>query len=105
VPTGERARQRRQLLLPAGEQQAPALAHLLQLGQHAIDQRQPLLGAQRPVHPHRQEDVLLDGELGHQAAVLGHVADAERGAAVRRQRGEVLAVEDDPPRAHRQVAP
>ena len=32
--------------------------------------------------PARQQNVLLDRELRHQAAVLGHVADAERGAAI-----------------------
>ena len=42
--------------------------------------------------PGRQQDVLLDREVGHQAAVLGHVADAQarrcgrRGAADRRRR-------------------
>jgi hypothetical protein len=101
---GERAGQGRELLLAAGKEQGAPLLHLDQLGQDAVDQRQTLLGAQRLAHPHRQQDVLLDRELGHQAAVFRHVSDAERGAAVRRQRGEVVAVEHDPPRLRRQVA-
>ena len=49
----------------------------------------------RPRGPARQQNVLLDRELRHQAAVLGHVTDAEGGAAISRQRDQTLAGEAD----------
>ena len=54
--------------------------------------------------PRRHQDVLLDRELGDQAAVLGHVADAELGAAVHRQRGQRRAVKGDRAGLRRQQA-
>ena len=47
------------------------------------------------MHLQDGEDVLLDGELAEDAGFLRQVAHAEAGPAVHRQRGDVLAVEQD----------
>ena len=101
---GQRARQRDQLLLPAGQEQRAPLAHLVQFGQHAVDEVEPGPFVQCARGPDRHQDVLFDGQLGHQPAVLGHVADAQRSAAVARHTGEVGAIEDDVPLRRLQVA-
>ena len=86
---GQRARQCHELLLPARQEQGAALAHLGDFGQQAIGQGQPLGTIELRVDPQRQQHVLFDGELRHEAAVLGHVADAQAGTRVAWQLSQV----------------
>src|SRR5690349_11539361 len=55
----ERAAERGELLLPAGEQQRAALRERLELGHDAVDETQALFRDERPGSPYRKEDVLL----------------------------------------------
>ena len=81
---GERARQRDQLLLAAREQQrAPRRASRAAPAARGRRARAARPRRSAAADPDRHQDVLLDRQLGHEAAVLRHVADAERGARVR----------------------
>ena len=59
------------------------------------DPLQPLVNVAVGRGPGRQQDVLLDGELRHQPAVLRHVANALPDAAVRGHRQQLRAAEAD----------
>ena len=56
----------------------------------------------RPGEPRGDLEVLLDGQVGEDAGVLGRVADAEEGPLVRGQVRDVPAPERDLPDAHRE---
>jgi hypothetical protein len=92
----QRPRKRRKLLLAAGKLQRLALCEDLGLRNDRIDELQPLRGVGLSGRPRRQQHVLLDRQVRHQAAVFRHVADAEAGAAVHRQRRQRMLFEHDP---------
>ena len=85
---GERARQRDHLLLAARQQQRAALAHRMELGQHAVDEVEAS-SAGCSVREAQTGTRMFSSTVSsrHQAAVFRHVADAEapraRAAAAR----------------------
>ena len=95
--------QRHQFLLTAREQQGTTLRHVLQLGQHLVDKIHALLQLQGFADPQRDEHVFFDRELGHQATVFRHVADAQTSASLGRQGAQRLAIKMNLPLAQRQV--
>ena len=77
----QRARERGQLLLAAGELRALARAELADLGGMPRISRRARGRRRRRRPTPAEQDVLLHRELGDQPAVLGHVADAQRARA------------------------
>ena len=92
-----RASERHELLLAAAQRQRFALTHCRDFRHEAVGVIEPARRVGRVRGPARQQNVLLDRELRHQATVLGHIADAERRAAIGRQRDQILAGEGDAP--------
>ena len=92
---GQRAAERDELLLAPAEQERLAIAHLGELADHAVDEVEPCLAVEMPGDPQGQQDVFFHRQLRHQAAVLRHVADPERGAPVSRLRRQIRAFEAD----------
>jgi hypothetical protein len=95
APGEQRPGERRELLLAAGELGGLAGAQRRDLGDDLVDPGEAPGRAVLAARPDRQQHVLLDGELRHQAAILGHVADPQAGPRVRRQRAQIRLVEPD----------
>src|SRR5216684_3341053 len=60
------------------------------------------IGARR--RPERQQDVVRDGEIGHQPAILGHVADAASRALIGLEPTQLRILEADAAASRRQEA-
>ena len=90
----ERAADRELLLLPAGQIAAAPVQHLLQ---HREQLEDLFRNRARAVLAHAEADaqVLLDGQLREDFAPLGHVADAEPRAALRREPAQIGPGERD----------
>ena len=92
----ERAAEARELLLAAGELEPLAWRELPELWNQAIDFFESLARVGDSRGPGGHQDVLLDGQIGNQAAVFGHVADAQARASVSRHCEEIVIL-----KAHR----
>ena len=92
----ERSREGDQLLLPSGELKPLARGELARLGNQRVSPLQPGGGVRRARGPRGHELFFLGGQLGHEAPVLGHVADAHPRPLMRGQ-GEQIGVAE----AHR----
>jgi len=95
----QRPGERGELLLPARKLRALARSELADFGNVVEDLAQPRAGVRHAGRPSRQQDVLLHGQVGDQASVFRHVADAQARACVRRHREQVLALEAHTPAA------
>ena len=71
-------------------------------GKQRVDPSRPSRAGRSPAPQPAEAQVLLDGELGDDAAALGHVGDAEPDDVLAAMRGDVAARRDDGPaaRAH-----
>src|SRR3989441_5098301 len=83
----------RSLLLAAGEVQASPGEELLDLGEDGEDRPVGSGGRGLLAEPGGDLEVLLDGEIGKDAAILGRVADAHARPLVGRTPRDLLALE------------
>ncbi len=90
----EGARQGDELLLAAAEPRRAAAQERRHLGEECRDEVEPIRDVPSALRPRRDEQVVVDGEDTDEPPVLGHVADPERAAPMRRQRNEILAVQE-----------
>src|SRR4051812_2708238 len=78
----ERAGERGQFLLATGKLRTLAWGELLYLWHEPIDLLEAPPRIARAARPRGDEHVLLHGQVGNEAAVFGHVADADTRARV-----------------------